>query len=301
MTWFALALIAAFLFTITYIVDDNLVTHIYPGATFATIVSGFFNLLPIAACVFYPAQLDKLAPGFIGLAIGAGILTQLAIWFYFRAFAYDTPSVVAIVDNVTPAFVPCFAYWFVAETLSYPQYIGLVIIVLASFGITAPSVRRVGRSPALAFIMLSAILAAPGLALQKLVYTQTDVWTGFVLFSIGVFSTSMGFMAFTQRGRAFYSEFRARLGWYWIAAVLVSETFALIAFFVQHIAFSNGPVSLVAVIMGTTAIFVLLISVMLYPLHPRLFREQFGRHTFRKLGFMLIMLGGLYLVRINGG
>jgi drug/metabolite transporter (DMT)-like permease len=301
MTWFVLALVAAFLFTVTYIIDDNLVTHIYPGATFATIVSGMFNLLPIAACLIYPAQLGALSSLYIGLAIAAGILTQLAIWFYFRAFAHDTPSVVAIVDIITPAFVPFLAYWLVAETLSFAQYGGLAIIILASLGITAPSLRRIGRSPALGLIMLSALLAAPGLALQKLVYTQIDVWTGFVLFSAGVFATSFALMTLTRHGRAFYGQFRARAGWRWISAVLVSETFALIAFFIQHIAFSIGPVSLVTVIMGTTPIFVLLISISLFPFMPRLFRDQFGRHTFRKLGFMLIMVGGIYLVRINGG
>ena len=301
MTWFALALIAAFLFTLTYIIDDNLVTHIYPGATFATIVSGLFNLLPIAACALYPVQLENLSPAYIALAISAGIMTELAIWLYFRALAYDAPSVVAIVDIITPGFMLFLAYWIIGETLSYPQYAGFAIILISSFCVTAPSLRRIGRSPALGFIMLSAALAAPGIMLQKLVYRQVDVWTGFVLFCVGILATSIGFMLFTQRGRAFCGEFRARLHWRWIAAVLVSETFALTAFFVVHIAFSDGPVSLVTVIMGTTPIFVLLISIMLFPFWPRLFRDQFGRHTFRKLGLMLIMLGGIYLVRINGG
>lgn len=301
MTWFVLALIATLIFAIIYILDDNLVAHVYPNPVFAVIISGFFNLWPLVFSLVVPVNLPAIDNSVLWFALAAGIITQFSIYLYFYAYRYDTPSAIATVDNITPALVPFAAYLLIGERLTTMQYAGMVTILVASLGVTSPSLRNLGRSPALGLILGSAALAAPAVVMQKFVYAELGLWTGFVLFVSGTAICSLGLLWLTPQGRSFTSDFMQRFRPGWFLAAALAETLAVIAFYIQHMAIAKGPVSLVMVICGTTTVFVLITGCLFYPFWPRYFRDYIGRHSFRKLIFILIMLGGLYLVRINGG
>ena len=299
MTWFVLALLASLIFAIVNIIDDNLVAHVYPDSGFAMIISGLFSIVPVILTVVFPIDVYNIKMATVVVALLGGMLFQTSLLFYFEAFKHEKPSVVIALFSIAPAFVPFIAFLIVDERLYVMQYLGLGIVLVASVAITTTSFRRIGRSPVLGLMLLTALILAISMVLQKYAYNKADFWTCFVVYSSGMVLASLCKLAFSKSGRRFIGQLRQS----WDRALLfaaVAETLSLVAYFIYSMAISRGPVSLVVVLSAVQPIYVLLIGILLFPFWPKFFREQLDQSVLRKVICMLMMLGGLYLVRVNG-
>ncbi len=293
MGWFTLALLAPLILALVVIIDDNLVRHVYKSPFYGTIISGIFGLLPLISLFF----IDLAVPSALTIAIGilAGFLTVSYYFFYFKALKVEAPSVVIALFSLAPAVVSVLAYLILGEKLSGMQYLGISIIILAAFGISANDIRKWKFSRALGLIAMASVLFAVSLIAIKHVFEIVDFWSGYVYLAIGMGLASLFFATAFKGGRSFVSKFRKNYR-KWLLFFAITEGLNIVAELTQKLAISNGPVSLVTVLGNVLPIYILILAIILYRFFPNYLREATEGHVLKKLIFMAIMLSGIILL-----
>ncbi len=301
MSWFYLALLAPLIFAIVNLIDDNLLKSMYKGPYVATMISGLFGALPLLSLLFINWQ--PIGPGNTLRMVVAGFLTTLYYFFYFKALGVESPSVVIALLALIPATLPMLSAVFLNERLSAQQVAGLIILLTASFLMSASfdEFKKPKFSKALPAILTIVALVNVISLLTKQVYNQVDFFPAYMMFTAGVGLGGVYFMLIIglTKHQHDLSVFQRRLR-HIVPVFIAVELIGILAEYVSNLAVSRGPVSLVRVIEGVQPMYVLLIALALAPFWPRHFREAFeGRITF-KFFLILVTIGGLALVQSAG-
>lgn len=291
--WFYIALLSPALFALINIVDDNLLRDVYKSPFFGAIISGFFALLPLLSLLFISITIPPIH--IMLTAIIAGFLTVIYYLFYFKGFAVESPSVIISLFNLSPALVPFFAYVFLGERLNANQYLGFLFILGASIGISVTDIKKFKFSPALYLITIASIITAVIAILAKYIYSNVDFWSGYIFYSIGMGLGALFLSTIFKEGRSFFKEFNKTFK-KWILIFILVELLGISAELSLNYAISKGPVSLVKVIEGVQPIYVLFFALLFFPFFPKYFREATKGGKIKKIGFMVVMLIGLYYV-----
>lgn len=291
--WFYFALLSPAIFAIVNLIDDNLLRGLYKTPFFGSIISGFFGLLPLLGLFFFPFHIPS--PFVVFLAILGGFLNVMYYMYYFKALAIEVPSVVIALFGFSPAITPFLAYFILGETLSLNEYLGFTIVLASSFSLSVVNIYHFQFSKAFIYILFASSIYAVIAILQKLVYDQTDFFSGYVFFSIGLGIGALFLSLVFKDGRAFYRGFR-KIFKKWIGILFLVELIGIAAELTNNYAISKGRVSLVKVIEGTQPMYVLLFAILLHPFFPKYFRDAAKKDKLKKLIFMLIILVGLYFI-----
>src|SRR3989344_6461333 len=139
--WFPLALISPAIWAIVVLLDDNLLRKVYKSPFVGTIISGFFALAPLLSLFFVPVTIPSTS--ILIFSFLAGFLLIASYWFYFKSLEIEAPSVVIALWNLTPTLVPFLAFLFLGEILQSHQYIGFILILIASVGISLLNIAHV--------------------------------------------------------------------------------------------------------------------------------------------------------------
>jgi drug/metabolite transporter (DMT)-like permease len=217
-------------------------------------------------------------------------------YFYFKSLLSDMPSVAISLWTLSPALIPFLAYFFLGELLSLNQYVGFVMILGASLGISVVSIRKLKFSAVLYLMLFASILTATVSVIFKYVYSNVDFWSGFIFVSLGMGLAGVSFIITLKEGKNFFSELYIKKKW--LLIFLFAEVLNIVAVLVSNFAISRGPVSLVKVVEGIQPIYVLLFATILFPLFPKYFREATSSGKIKKIIFMIIMIAGLYIINL---
>jgi drug/metabolite transporter (DMT)-like permease len=95
-------------------------------------------------------------------------------------------------------------------------------------------------------------------------------------------------MLYPSKGRKFIPYIKKNV--HHAPIFVFSELLNVAAIFVSHLAISRGPVSLVKVIGGVQPVYILLISLVLFPFFPRYFRKS-EKLPLKSLLLFMILLG----------
>lgn len=291
MDWLLLALITPILWSIVTLIDDNLLRNVYRSPYIATIISGFFGLLPVASLLWLDVSTTTLVVGLTGAA--SGFLTVMYYFFYFQALEKEAPSVVIALMSLTPVTLPFLAYVFLDENLSKQQILGFAIVLAFTFFLAVTDVRKFKFTKALGPILTAVILMNFVLLTGKYTYDHTDFYTGFMYFSTGMGLSALFFsyvlMFHNRYARKKVLKIRKRYIIPALIGLVLTEGINIAAEFTSNLAISKGPVSLVEVLQNTQPMYMLLIAILLYPIYPAYFREA-GQG---KIGFKLFMMSGI--------
>ncbi len=301
MEWILPALLAPLLWAIVNLLDDNLVRHVYKGALAGSVISGLFGLIP-AILILVFARVDiYIDPRLILIISTAGFLNVVSFFFYFKALQRADPSVVVALFALTPAILPLLAYFIVDERLSTWQIIGFSTIILASIIYSMTDVKRFKFSPALIPALIAAgIFDVVSLA-NKFVFDRVDFYQAYLYFSFGMFLAGLYFMyllIFQNNGKDLKGIIRKNSKLLLLLLALV-EVIGLSADYVRNYALSIGPLSLVKAFENTQILYVLVISVLLYPLVPKWFPEAKAGKMTLKICMGLVIIAGVYMSTLD--
>lgn len=294
MSWFYLALLAPLFYAITVLFDDNLLRFVYKGPYLATTFAGVFGALPLLSRLFLPSGAISLDLAL--LAILAGFLNITYYFFYFRGLALDMPSIVIALFSLAPATIPVLAYFFVHERLTVAELAGFTIVLLASAGLAATDIRKFKFSKALIPLLIAVVLMDIVAVLSKYVYQRVSFYPAYLCYAGGM---GLGGLAFFL---VQYTSNRATLRTInrslkkLLPVFVAAELLNLGAEFTLNLAIDRGPVSLVKAIEGVQPMFMLLMTIALYPVAPRFFREAEAGGLARKLVLMALSVLGLILI-----
>lgn len=296
MSWLYLALLAPLFWAIVVLIDDNLLRHVYKGPYLAAIISGLFGATPLLS-LFWIHNLEIPAHSTLVWACLAGFFTVVYYFFYFRALEREQPSTVIALMSLTPLLLPLFAHFAVGENLTANQLAGFLIVLAASFLLSLVDVRKFKFSAALVSVFVASALYAVASLGSKFAYERTNFFTGYIFFSLGM---GMGglFFIYTllyRRQKQVLSGIIRRNNLKIILFLIAAEIFNVSAEFLQNLAISRGPVSLVKAVENIQPVYMLIIAILLYPFFPKYFRDAEGGRLGYKFLMMVLIMAGVYV------
>ncbi len=292
--WLHLALIAPMLWSAVVLIDDNLLRKVYRSAGFAAMAAGLFGVFPF---LFFAVtdQNPVPAPKILAISIATGIITVCFYYFYFKALSTDEPSTTIAILNLAPVIVLVLAAVYLREQLSNSQYAGIAVILAASFYLSVRDIKKFKFSKSIFFCTIASLFYAVGSITAKYAYEQASFRTIFPWIAFGYFvagTTILSFGRFHKQTQKLIKKSGILL----FFVLIFVELLNLGGEFVQGLAISRGPVTVIRTIEGVQPIYILLFAILLRPLFPSYFREHVDKKLPGKLLGMVVMLGGLYLI-----
>lgn len=292
MDWFYLALLAPAIWAIVNLIDDNLIRGLYKNPSSATIMSGIVAFLPLLSLIFLDITIPSI--GVMLISLLAGFFLIASYWLYFKSLLIEMPSITITLWKLSPIFVSLLAFLFLGETLAINQYAGFILVLGASLAISATNIKKFQFSKAWYLMVFASLLTAIYAVLVKHVYSNVDFWSGFIFVSLGMGAGGVLLFTLSKEGRGFFTELNKKSKW--LPLILLPNILNIIGVLIFNLAVSRGPVSLVKVIEGVHPIYVLIFSLLLYPLFPKYFREAMSKGKLKKILLMIVMILGLYLI-----
>ncbi len=295
-----LGLAAAFMWSLTNIVDKYLTTKYAPEGNVMGILllSCFFPgvLLPIA---YYYGDVSFAYLDILPLLI-SGWLMVAWIYFYLRALTLDDASVVMTILVATPVFSLFFGNLILGEWLNNEQLFGSGLILI---GAIIVSYKLSGGTGFHYLLLLNAFGAVLVMALMLTLFKfgtseVSDIWQSLFWRSVGMISAGMFLLVvFTTAADSFLTfilqHSKAGLGFN-----SINELLTLAGDTLFGIAILFAPIALIQVTESYQPIFILIITIILARVGITTINESITKlDMIRKgVGIGIVVIGSLYII-----
>lgn len=301
MSWFYLALLASFLYSITNHIDKYVITRYFkntdPGAfiLFTTTVGTLFA--PVVV-LFKPSVVQiNPAQALVVMLSGAVFLTGLVIYFY--ALENEEASVVVPIYQTIPIFVFVLAFIFLGEKLSLHQIGGSLLVVVGSIALSIEhrhTTKKI-KTKVLALMLLASFCAALSYVIFKVYALETDYWTAIFWNYVGYAVSGLIIFVCVQRYRVAFLNALRKSKASVIAVNIFNELCNVSAQLIKTYATLLAPVALVSTVNGFQPLFVLLLGVVITVLFPRIAKEEISRQSLvQKIASIAIIFLGTYIL-----
>lgn len=299
MNWLFFALLAPAVYAIVVFVDKYIlekeVTDYLGMPIYSAVIAAIFGVLIWIGTGFPQLSLrDSI------LIIFTGILTVFGLASYFKALASDEASKITILFQMTPVITLILSYFLLGDKLSFPQFVGFMLILISTIGISVnKSVKKFYFSSVFFLILLTDFLWAFAFVLFKFV-TETNSFTDVISYEslgmgVGGFILYNLFPSIKHAFEKTNKKVGSRVFWF----IVINEGVFLISRLLTYLAISKGPVALVDVIGGTQVIFALVYGFALTKIFPKIFREDISKKGLsKKLIIVVLVILGLGLIQI---
>ncbi len=294
MIWFFITILIYFIFALAAILDKYILREnaLKPKSyAFYDSIGGILFIF----LIFLPQF--KIGPNLILIALLVGILKVSAIFVFYTAINNFEPS------RVLPAiggFLPCFTFFFSLalaqnhlENLNFVRIISLFLLISGSFLINFE--RKKINLNALGLSFFSAFLFSLYFVFAKFLYLNAKFLNSllWILFFSGLFSL---IFLFSKEVRLELKKERKILNKETAFTFILDKSLSMIGGFLQHLAISLVPISLLAFINaleGIKYVFILILSLFFSKNFPTIFLEKKGKSIlcFKILSIFLIFAG----------
>lgn len=293
MDWLYLALLTPLLWSMVVLIDDNLLQRVYRGPQVGAFITGLFGALPLLSLLW--RDMTPVPAKIAAIGMAAGFMSITYYYYYFKALEKESPSVVIAILCLAPVILPFLAYLVLGESLSVRQVTGFAIVVAASFLLAATDIRKFKFSKAMLPTLVAAGIYALVSLSTKYTYDHVDFYTGYMYFACGAGLGGLLYLyalLYLKKGRA-VKEILQKNSLLILIVLAVAEFINIAAEFLQNLAISRGPVSLVRAVENVQPIYMLLIALLLYPFFPAFFREAKEGRVKVKLVLMTVIVIGV--------
>lgn len=209
----------------------------------------------------------------------------------------DVSRVMPIVYTY-PVFVAIMAIPLLGETLSYLQWLAIIIVVAGAIVVSvekSPSAGSLGRPFLLLFV--TSLLFAVSDIFHKYALTYLSFWN---VYSLSFFSLSGVFLAVALRPSTIKKLRDMKQRNSAMALLVFNEILVLLAIVLALWAMARGPVSLVSTIGAARPLFVVIYSIILGFILPRfLIRRISGRVMALRLIAIAMIAGGVSIIYLT--
>lgn len=179
MSWILAAFLEPILFALANILDSSLVNRFFKSAWALTMFAG------LAVAVFLPTvwliESPQMLPlGLLPVVTLLGFLELFYGYPYFKALEIDDTSVTISLFSLGKILVPVLSFFLVRELLKPVQYLGFVIVVLASAALTYNPKARLRFNASFFYMLLSSVMFAADAVLYKYVLDRISWGTAYV-------------------------------------------------------------------------------------------------------------------------
>ncbi len=183
MSWLTVSLIAATILGAAAIFDKKLISQ--RGFRDPWTYTFWVGVLGGLAIVLIPFGFVPLPPGAIAVALTAGVLFIVALFFFFWAlYRGEASGALVVIGGLAPVFTLLFADLFFPGRLAAGDLFGFSLLVFGGFILLAIEEREL-RFTIMALSLTSALLFGLVNTLRKVVFEVSPFITGFVWMSLG--------------------------------------------------------------------------------------------------------------------
>lgn len=291
--WIIFSILAAFCWSISYIIDKYIVTKLVRNPLVPIVALGIFGLIASAA-VYFIHGFPPLSNFNILLSIIAGVIWGFGSIFYFRVVKTEEISRIVPIYHISPIFVSIFAGIFLGEIFTPIKYLGIILLVMGAVFVSSKNFLSIKVGKAFWSLILSAVFFASSYVLQKYLLNFADFWTIFAHMRIGsaLALAPIMFLYFPELIRNI-KEYGNRV----IFAISASEIMNLTALVFIAIAASIGYITLVNTMSSLDSFFVLLFTVVLSRFFPSILKEEISKSIIlQKVLAISLIFAGVILI-----
>lgn len=298
MNWLFYAILSPAVYALVNFVDKHLVSNEIKD----------YKAMPIYTSVvaFFAGSLFWIITGFPLLNSRDGLIVlftgMIAVWslfLYFKALADEETTTIIILFQTLPVLSLIFAYIFLGETITSRQFLGFVLILAGSLGITLKPKAKGEKIISKAFFLILAynVLWALSGVLIKFAINANSFSKILSYESWGIaLGGAIVFLLFPGIRKAFLANvktIRKRT----VNIIILNEGLFVFAKSLGFYAFSLGPVALVSVLTSTQVFFGIIYGVILTKAFPKLFKEDISKEGIaKKITMAVLVILGIILL-----
>ena len=300
MNWTSTAILSAATMGIVSIIDSHLLSRRMPSFRAYMLLMGTVHL-GYGLLLFYLFPLPEgIGIWPILVTLVAGTLRAAAVSIMLYSLTREDVSRVVPVVYSCPIFVAIMAIPLLGETLSYLEWLAIIIVVTGAVIISTEksptaSTNRLGKLFLLLFVS-SLFFAAADIA-TKYVLAYVSFWN---VFSLSAFCLSGISLLVSMRPVIFRQIKEMKQRDSSIALLAFNETLAPIGVVLAFRSMGRGPISLVSTIIGSRPAFVALYALILGYLFPRFLIRTASRGMLAlRLAATAMIVGGISIIYLT--
>lgn len=296
MSWTAAILLATFFFSLCVLADKFIHTNKIKSVYSYAILINAIYLIFIVITTYVQRGTFTLGSGAIYSGI-AGCLWFFMWIFFWKALKVGEASRVSAIFFTQPIYASLFGMLFLQESLGLLKWIGIIVIVggaiMSSLG--GESHKKEVKTAYL-FAFLAALFSATGNIISKYAMASLPPLT---VNCIAFYST-IPLYIFLLKDKNVIPEIRATIKD--IKLLMQFSVRGLLGYtgiLLNMTAMGSGPISLVSAIGGSQPIMVLLISLILGAVFPKIIHEELGKKVLiTKMIALVLTVTGVVLVSL---
>ena len=290
MNWIILVITSGAFFGIANILDNYLTNHHFKRIPTLIFYSSLLNLLftPLILLIQMPTWPPLYSwPILIGLAI----TNLLFLYPYYRALQLDDTSTVVALFSLGKIFVPIVAFLFLDETLTKTQYVGFIIIVIASSLLTIKDIRKMQFNKSYIYMILCCLAITAEITLYKISYQYLNWATAFIISGFIATLLVLPILLIKKHRKDItsnYKKFKQK-----IHIFITLELAAFIAMALYTYSLGLAPLTLIETVGSFSVFFPLFYAILLHRWIPH-FKEQLNlkQIAYKSTIFLIMILAG---------
>jgi len=287
MDWLIFTVVATVFWAVGVVIDKYILTkHMQDPFSYQLLL--IIVEAPVMLLLLFTSISTALPWSLLGIV--GGFCLYPGFILYFKAMVIEESSRVISLWYTGTIFVPIFAYVFLAERLSLPSYLGIILLVLSAMFISyrKEKGKKTVISPALGLILTSGVVFAGYEVLTKYVLGALDYLSYFFWNFVGTAILGFTLFCFPKIRHNFLNDIqkvnRTVLLWR-----IINTSIGLIGTVFYYIAIASGPVSLVSATGSLEPLFVFAITLFLSLFVPRILKEETGKKVLVIKGLAIIL------------
>jgi drug/metabolite transporter (DMT)-like permease len=302
MNWFFIALLATLCFSAINHIDKYLIFRYlkYRGVGALMLFSTLFAAFVLPVIFLIERNVFSISLQNALFLIVVGILSFLAIFFYFKALAYVDASTVVPFFQLVPVFGFILGFLFLKETIPLQSIIaGLIIIT----GVLILSFEKKYNQPivfqrkVVLLMVGSSFIYALYEILFKVIAIKESFWISLFWQNVGLLLTGLFLYFFISSYRRDFHDLIRSNGSGVFGLNLANEVINTIAVALVQYASLLAPIVLVMLVNSLQPIFVFLMGILLTLFLPKLSKENITKQVLlQKSAAIVIVLIGTYLL-----
>lgn len=277
--------------------DKFLVSNIKINTTVLTIYNGIF--------AFSSGLLIFLITGYYRVNFGIGLMLFLSGFFsvfmvllYYKALSFGEASRVGPLFQFVPVLVLILSFIYLGEIFSLKQYTGCFLIIIAGFLLSVHKLKSgfLKINKAFWYMFAASLLLASVYIFFKIGLGKIGFWHTIPYEGMGNGTGALIIVLYGKNLKMLISETR-KIPKKIFAYLLISEAVYRVSRYTLYFALILIPASIVSVLQGFQALFLIIEGIVLSLWFPNILREVVSRQTTGlKIIAFIGIFAGLYLI-----
>ncbi len=298
MNWFFIALLSTLCFSVITHIDKYLISRYVKESGIGALMlfSAFFAIFVLPFVFLIEKNIFSISLGDMFFLILIGILSFLAVLFYFKALTYADASTIIPFFQLIPVFGFILGFFLLKENIPLQSIVaGLVIMIgVLILGFSKQNKEPIVFQGVMVLLMItSSFTYALYETLFKLFTLEGTFWVSLFWQNIGLLIAGVFMYLAIPKYRGDFHRLIKENGKAVLGLNIVNETLNTVAVGLVQYASLLAPIALVLLVNSMQPVFVFLMGVLLTILLPQISKEDIARGVLlqKSLAIMIVILG----------